>query len=258
MTATHHDFEAAGSLFLRSRDVVVASRAVQAFMLDPSEANRTALERLSIDLRLADDLRRVFPTDPDQLERMCDLGAAWAAGRLSVTPPPSWQPVVTGGDFTADGIDRATAETLTGLIVGAHSTIRLFSPYVDATGLEVLTVSVAAATRRGVSVTLGYAKRANHDQSVAAFVDRIARSGEGRRLRVVPIGTDRPFPHLKLLAVDGMQAYIGSANLTWPALTSNVEFGALVDGEPVRVLERCFDELIEPENDDAAKNVERD
>lgn len=53
-------------------------------------------------------------------------------------------------------------------------------------------------------------------------------------------------PHLKLIAADGTRAYIGSANLTWPALTSSAEVGALVQGEPVHVLERWFDGLVAP------------
>ena len=53
-----------------------------------------------------------------------------------------------------------------------------------------------------------------------------------------------PFPHLKLIAADRTRAYIGSANPSWPALTSNAEIGAVIDGQPVGVLEQWFDTLI--------------
>ncbi len=50
------------------------------------------------------------------------------------------------------------------------------------------------------------------------------------------------FPHLKLLVVDSARAYIGSANLTYAALTTNYEVGALVYGESVRVYEALLHE----------------
>jgi phosphatidylserine/phosphatidylglycerophosphate/cardiolipin synthase-like enzyme len=75
----------------------------------------------------------------------------------------------------------------------------------------------------------------------------VEESGAPDQFRAVAIESDRPFPHLKLIAADGNRAYIGSANLTWPALTSNAEVGALVDGASVHVLERWFDDLITPQ-----------
>jgi phosphatidylserine/phosphatidylglycerophosphate/cardiolipin synthase-like enzyme len=139
-----------------------------------------------------------------------------------------------------------TAETMIGLIVGARRKIRIFSPFLDARGLDVLSISVAAATRRGVDAEIGYARRGNRGNAIDKLERHVRDSGDSLRLRAVGIEDDRPFPHLKLIAADGERAYIGSANLTWPALTSNAEIGALVDGEPVRKLERWFDALLSP------------
>ena len=137
-----------------------------------------------------------------------------------------------------------TAETMIALIVGARTRLRIFSPFLDARGLDVLAVSLAAATRRGVQASVGYARAGNRGDAIEKLEQRVRDDGDPRNLTTVPIESDRPFPHLKLIAADGERAYIGSANLTWPALTSNAEIGALVDGEPVRVLERWFDALI--------------
>jgi phosphatidylserine/phosphatidylglycerophosphate/cardiolipin synthase-like enzyme len=105
-------------------------------------------------------------------------------------------------------------------------------------------VAIAAATRRGVYTAVGYARRGNRDNAIEQLEQRVRTNGISSRLRAVAIEADRPFPHLKLIAADGERAYIGSANLTWPAFTSNAEIGALVDGEPVGILERWFDTLI--------------
>ena len=69
----------------------------------------------------------------------------------------------------------------------------------------------------------------------------------GDRTRV-PFSGDQSFPHLKLLVVDGVRAYIGSANLTYAALTTNYEVGALVDGDAVHVYERLLDEVLQQPN----------
>jgi phosphatidylserine/phosphatidylglycerophosphate/cardiolipin synthase-like enzyme len=154
--------------------------------------------------------------------------------------------VVTSGDITDEGIDRMTAETLIGLIVGARRSVRLFSAYVDQGGLDVVAVSLAAATRRGVVVTVGYAIAGDRHAAASGLLDYLHQTGDPSRFRLIAIGPDRPFPHAKMLTTDGARAYIGSANLTWPALTSNVEFGALVSGNRVATLERCFDALVDP------------
>lgn len=142
-----------------------------------------------------------------------------------------------------------TAETLIGLVVGSRRTVRLFSAFVDRGGLDVLAVSLSAATRRGVRVGVGYAHAGDKADAMQPFTERLRSSGDPDNFRVFGIGGGRPFPHVKLLAVDGARAYLGSANLTWPALTSNVEFGALVSGSHVATLERCFDALVEPLTD---------
>lgn len=235
-----------GSLLLRTDDVLGGARAVESYFVNPGSDSTALLERLGIDVELARDLRPVLPTDEARIRSACELGAAWALGRRSVTPAPTWEPVVTSGDIADQGVDRMTAETLIGLVVGARRTVRLFSAFVDRGGLDVLAVSLAAATHRGVQVAIGYAHAGDRSAAMRPFEDRLRSSGHGSNLRIVGIGNDRPFPHVKLLAADGSRAYLGSANLTWPALTSNVEFGALVCGVHVETLERCFDALIDP------------
>jgi phosphatidylserine/phosphatidylglycerophosphate/cardiolipin synthase-like enzyme len=243
MTHAPDAFLAVGALLARASDLDSATRAMRAYVLDPIEENRAVLAAVGVDTDDARDFLQLLPKDPDGVEGICELARAWALGRSSQAPAPRWQPVVTSGEVDATGIDRMTAETMIALIVGARRRLRIFSPFLDARGLDVLAVSLTAATRRGVKATVGYARAGNRGNAVEQLQRRILDGGDARNLTAVPIESDRPFPHLKLIAADGERAYIGSANLTWPALTSNAEIGALVDGEPVQILERWFDAL---------------
>jgi phosphatidylserine/phosphatidylglycerophosphate/cardiolipin synthase-like enzyme len=238
-------FIAIGALLARATDLDAATQQMQAYILDPSAENRAALAATGVDTDDARDFLQLFRRDRTAIERTCELARAWTLGRSSMPTKPTWQPVVTSGEVDAHGIDRMTAETMIGLIVGARARLRVFSPFVDPRGLNVLTVALAAATRRGVKMAIGYAERGNRDHAIEQLDQRIRDSGDATMLRTVAIESDRPFPHLKLITADGERAYIGSANLTWPALTSNAEIGALVDGEPVHVLDRWFDALLE-------------
>jgi phosphatidylserine/phosphatidylglycerophosphate/cardiolipin synthase-like enzyme len=244
MTATPEAFIAVGALLARTSDLDTATRLIQTYILEPSESNRAALAAAGVKTDDARDFLQLLPHDPAAVERVCQLARAWALGRFSLPNEPSWQPVITSGEVDDHGIDRMTAETMIGLIVGARNNLRIFSPFLDARGLDVLTVALTAATRRGVQTAIGYARRGNRDNAIEQLESRIRDSGDRKRLQTVAIESDRPFPHLKLIAADGERAYIGSANLTWPALTSNAEIGALVDGEPVRFLEHWFDALL--------------
>jgi phosphatidylserine/phosphatidylglycerophosphate/cardiolipin synthase-like enzyme len=245
MTEPREVFVAVGALLARATDLDTATRVMQAYILDPTESNRDALAATGVDTDDARDFLQLLPRGPAAVERICELARAWMLGRSSLPPEPSWQPVITSGEVDDHGIDRLTAETMIGLIVGAQRNLRIFSPFLDARGLDVLTVSLAAATRRGVQTAIGYARRGNRDNAIEQVERHVRERGDPGRLRTVAIESDRPFPHLKLIAADSRHAYIGSANLTWPALTSNAEIGALVDGAPVRALERWFDALTE-------------
>jgi phosphatidylserine/phosphatidylglycerophosphate/cardiolipin synthase-like enzyme len=244
VTSTPETFVAIGAVLARAHDLDAATRLMAAYVADPSETNRAALVATGVNADQARDFLRLLPSAQTEVTRVCGLARAWAIGRSSKTTAPTWQPVVTSGEVDPKGIDRMTAETMIGLIVGARSRLRIFSPFLDARGLDVLAVALAAATRRGVQTAVGYARRGNRDNAIGQLEQHVHANGTSTRLQTVAIEGDRPFPHLKLIAADGERAYIGSANLTWPALTSNAEIGALVQGAPVLVLERWFDALI--------------
>lgn len=246
MTREPEPFIAVGALLARATDLDTATCLLRAYALDPSEVNRAALAAAGVDTDDARDFLRLLPDDHTAVVQVCELARAWTIGRTSLPTIPTWQPVVTSGEVDAHGIDRMTAETMIGLIVGARKRLRIFSPFLDARGLDVLTIALAAATRRGVQTAIGYAQRGNRENAIDQLERRIRDNGDPNMLLTVSIESDRPFPHLKLISADGERAYIGSANLTWPALTSNAEIGALVAGQPVSALEQWFDGLVTP------------
>ena len=125
------------------------------------------------------------------------------------------------------------------------SGIRLFSPFLDVGGVESLAFALAAATKRGVDLSIGYRAQADKTHAIRRLVAVLRAEGNAARCTVVPFSGDQSFPHLKLLVVDGVRAYIGSANLTYAALTTNYEVGALVDGDAVDVYERLLDEVLQ-------------
>jgi phosphatidylserine/phosphatidylglycerophosphate/cardiolipin synthase-like enzyme len=152
--------------------------------------------------------------------------------------------VVTGRGLDRKTFERHTAETLVSLTIGATSRIRLFTPFVDSGGIAAIAHALAAASARRVSVTFGYRVAADRMSAVRELQREVEHSGDRRFFRIVPLPESEIFPHLKLLAIDGRRAYIGSANVTYSGLTDNVEIGAIVEGTAVVVYEALFDDLV--------------
>src|SRR5262249_45304224 len=66
--------------------------------------------------------------------------------------------------------------------------------------------------------------------------------GDWTRVAILKLRDPFPWPHLKVVTVDGSAAYVGSANLTGPGLVGrNLELGVLVRGPQVRSIERTLD-----------------
>ena len=106
-------------------------------------------------------------------------------------------------------------------------------------GFEPLTELLAAKARDGVSIRILHSGQASE-----RFERRLEEAGPGSGLDVRACRRN----HMKLLLVDGFQAYVGSANLTGAGVGAkseqrrNFEVGFLTrDLSLVRELERRFD-----------------
>lgn len=79
---------------------------------------------------------------------------------------------------------------------------------------------------------------AREQETIAALQRMVNEKGDFRHFSILDPIREAPFPHLKVMTVDGMAAYIGSANLSDAALTGrNLKFGVLVHGSQVHVVD---------------------
>jgi phosphatidylserine/phosphatidylglycerophosphate/cardiolipin synthase-like enzyme len=160
---------------------------------------------------------------------------------------------MSGRDLDRETYDRRTGETLIGLIARARDRLRLFSAYVDGSGLRALEPALAGATTRGVSIDLVTVRRLEREGAPEVLATLLEADGDRSRLSVHRLEGMSWFPHLKLLTADAAAAYIGSANMTFAGMTTNFEVGALVEGPAVVAYEALVDELIRRAEDVVAE-----
>jgi phosphatidylserine/phosphatidylglycerophosphate/cardiolipin synthase-like enzyme len=165
----------------------------------------------------------------------------------------TWEPVVTlplGMDYPP-GVRRGTAETIIGILTEARDYLRLVAPFIDEGGMRILGPPIAAATSRGVRVTVLFSKWTSWEQSAVSTLRRdVSSFGDWSNVRLLRARELFPWPHLKVLVVDSITAYVGSANVTGAALGGrNVELGVLLRGAKVHgvigVLDRIESDNVE-------------
>ncbi len=143
---------------------------------------------------------------------------------------------------------RETAETLVALVARGRQRVRLIAPFVDAWATELLALPLAAATARDVYVEV-FLPSPSRLESKDYILDSLRRTvvakGRTEVFRIIHPDPTGPWPHLKVVTVDGNYAYVGSANLTAAGLGSNVEMGVLVTGPEVAVLDATLDLITE-------------
>lgn len=233
---------ALGVLLAAVSDPTSAGRALIEYLSMPSPSSTAALEATGIKHESVEALRPILgPTESH--EDLCRLAAAWAYGRAAVRPG-RWEPVVGGVPFDGGNFERHTGETIVALLAGARQVIRMYAPYLDDGGLGAVGDAVCAAVKHGAELRFAHLEGASRDLAVARF---LATLPSVSRIATTRISQERHFPHLKLIAIDGQRAYVGSANLTWTGITRNLEIGALVEGAGVRTIELMFDTICENE-----------
>ena len=238
------DDELLGGALFQLDDLDKGESDLARVLLDRSMSD-TIIRRLGLDPDLVHALRDQLPADPVRVAIACAAAAAWVRGRRSVTVKEAWEPVVSlgGTDDLPDGVRRTTAETLSGLITSARVRIRFVAPFFDVTGATFLAEPLAAATTRGVKVELYLPPDVGaKEPALRTLIRAIDSRGELASMSVFAATESQPWPHLKVMVVDGQCAYVGSANMTGPALRSgNLEFGVLVKGPDVAAIDRVID-----------------
>ena len=239
------DAELFGSVLYSADDATQAS-IVLAHLLQAPRTDHVLAAQAGLDPVLVDTLRRVDLTGGTSIPIACALGAAWVLGRRSAPVTVPWEAVASMPAHLKlpVGLQRTTAESLIGIANGAESRVRLAAPFMDEQGLGYLTDSLVAATLRGVRVELFRPRTGVRErESVSALIKRMRAEGAPRYFSILDPLRGTPFPHLKVMTGDGSVAYVGSANLTDAALAGrNLEFGVLVYGDQVEVVDRFLDQ----------------
>ena len=233
-----------GGVLYTAEDVEAAS-VILSSLLKSSSTDRTLAVSVGLDPTLVDSLRVLGLVEEAAIDRACALRAAWIFGMRSVSPERSWEAVasIPSNMQMPEGLDRTSAETLIGLANRAETRLRLAAPFMDIQGIGYLMDSLAVATLRRVEVEIVRpVSGRREDDALAALLAGVRANGDKNFLVVLEPLEGIPFPHLKVMSVDGKTAYVGSANFTAAALEGrNLEFGVLVVGEPVRVLDGFLD-----------------
>jgi phosphatidylserine/phosphatidylglycerophosphate/cardiolipin synthase-like enzyme len=155
-----------------------------------------------------------------------------------MTTPPAVELVITppsqaGAPLAERFQSRMTLGVLTQLLAEAEQRVLISAPFLQqGYGLSAgpLAIATQAALQRGVNVTIvstrqsleyidPYWLRQNSRGKLQLFSPSANLSAEQK------LGS-----HAKFCVADGRIAYVGSANLTGPGLSENLEIGLLVRG----------------------------
>lgn len=198
-------------------------------------ANLRSLGVVGADGRL--DVRRA-----DSVATALEL-AADSFSALGIAP--FWAPVATLPDELRPLLRppplRQTAGVLLDLIDRAQVEIRLAAPFVDRNAVDFLTESLIGAGCRSVAVAV--ITSAGQGVHFVGLAQRWTSEPDVRgRLRISEVQTHLSLlgSHAKVIVVDSMRGYVGSANLTAAGLGRHVEIGVELAGFQVAELTRVL------------------
>ncbi len=239
-----HNSELLGGVLYTATDVVAGASILAELLKEPSTDPAIAAQA-GLDSTLVDSLRVLKFSDSAAIDHASALGAAWVAGRRSIPTGHTWEVVASLPARLPwpDRLHRTTAETLIGLANKAEVKLRLAAPFMDEQGVGYLADSIVAATLRQVAIEVirpAHGKRAQ--ASIASLHHSVREKGDPARFTLLDTIEGGPFPHLKVMTVDGVAAYVGSANLTAAALEGrNLELGVLIHGDQVEGIDEFLD-----------------
>lgn len=143
-----------------------------------------------------------------------------------------------------------TDESMADLIAGAARSIGVMTPFLDLRGGTILKTLLERA-HDDVQVTLilrnlDRPERKDYPVGFPPILDWLRQ----RQVAVYDYSLEH-FPdapietfHAKLLLVDGVRAYVGSANMTGASFESSMELGVILSGEAARQLSRFMEVVV--------------
>lgn len=139
-------------------------------------------------------------------------------------------------------------QLLRDLSLSARISILLVSPYLGAAGLRSMKGPLAVAAKAGASITVVTAPLDDNEMRNRHAIEQLQHGQDGtlivRKLRVlVPAPTFEQLIHAKLMVVDRQRGYIGSANLSWHGMESNLELGVSLEPGQAGAIAGIFEHL---------------
>lgn len=145
------------------------------------------------------------------------------------------------------------ADTIRGQVFDAESSVRIANPYFDPS-LELIE-DLASLPRRGIQTRILTRETADQRGNARTALNKMWKEiGPEQRtqLEVRDLykwderSKSQAFAtHAKTVIVDESTCYVGSANLTDTSLSTNFEFGVVVEGDTVSDAATLYDEIFE-------------
>ncbi|GAA0515649.1 phospholipase D-like domain-containing protein [Halorubrum aquaticum] len=205
--------------------------AAYTFEVDPPEVDRVLTQQAAV---IASDGRSP-QTDQDAVEFVATLPGGFE---------PTSQPVRSIPDI---------ASTIRNQVFDADSSVRIANPYFDPS-LELVS-DLASLPRRGVETQLLTRETADEDGDTRTTLNKMwdlidEEHRDNFEVRDLyrwdeSQGSQAFATHAKIVIVDDRVCYVGSANLTDTSLSTNFEFGVVVEGNIVKDAATVFDEVFE-------------
>ena len=202
-----------------------------------------------------------FEVDPSEVDRVLTQQAAVIAsdGRSSQTGQEDvveFVATLPGGFEPTSARVRSIpdiASTIRNQVFDADSSVRIANPYFDPS-LELVS-DLASLPRRGVETRLLTRETADEEGDTRTTLNKmwdLIDEDHRDNFEVRDLyrwdekqGSQAFATHAKIVIVDERVCYVGSANLTDTSLSTNFEFGVVVEGDIVEEAATVFDEVFE-------------
>ena len=145
------------------------------------------------------------------------------------------------------------ASTIRNQVFDADSSVRIANPYFDPS-LELVS-DLASLPRRGVKTQLLTRETADEEGDTRTTLNKMwdlidEQHRDNFKVRDLyrwdeKQGSQAFATHAKIVIVDERVCYVGSANLTDTSLSTNFEFGVVVEDDIVKEAVKVFDEVFE-------------
>lgn len=142
------------------------------------------------------------------------------------------------------------------LITESNREVFILNPYFEQVGFDRISSALLASAERGVSVTIVTYQLSDPISPNYIVLKELAYRASINSLskqfnfvnyqhnidnRIVPIA------HAKIIFIDGLKAYIGSANLTEYGMANNLEIGVILDSPEITKVKQIFEEILTSE-----------